>query len=66
MQKKSKISQEIWTLSSYYIPKKYFFIQLSYQNLRKKLSRIIYSKWTSLIPFLPKLTFTRSIAFFLK
>ena len=34
MQKKSKISQEIWTLSSYYIPKKYFFIQLNYQNLR--------------------------------
>ena len=67
-QKRSAIGQAVWTLFSYYLVKKiYFLTELSYQQLSEELSLIIYSNHLSkvnlMIPSLRKLTWTLSIFF---
>ena len=46
-QKRITIGQAIWTLFFYYLFPKSFLTELNYQQLREKLSRIIYPKWNS-------------------
>ena len=67
-QKRSAIGQAVWTLFSYYLVKKiYFLTKLSYQQLSEEFSPIIYSNHLSkvnlMIPSLRKLTWTLSIFF---
>ena len=45
--KRSTIGQAIWTLFFYYLFPKNILTELNYQQLREKLSRIIFPKWNS-------------------
>ena len=45
--KRSTIGQAIWTLFFYYSFPKNILTELNYQQLREKLSRIIFPKWNS-------------------